>query len=222
MRNFFATTKKSSFLTKRIGPSAKWLLISTLAALLLVAASDNSFSALTVHEDSSKPEISTQTTYYEIYGATVGELNAQMRKLGPADKSGRRHHAFTKWDVSWTYTCQNQGGDYSLGSLGVKLKVTFIMPRWAASSDADKEVVNKWKKYLRALQKHEDGHKDIGIEAGDEIVRRVEELESYASCQELGEAINSAAQAVLEEQRQKEIRYDKETNHGLTQGARFQ
>jgi predicted secreted Zn-dependent protease len=129
MRNFFAITEKSSFLTKWARPSAKRLLIPTLAALLLIAASNNSFSALTLQESSIKPEVSTKTTYYEINGETVTELNAKMRELGPVDKSGRRHHAFTDWDVRWTYTCQNRGGDYSLGSFDVKLKVTFIFPR---------------------------------------------------------------------------------------------
>jgi predicted secreted Zn-dependent protease len=221
MRNFFATTKKSSFLAKRVRPSAKWLLISTLAAFLLVANSNNSFSALTAQKDSIKPKVSMQTTYYDIDGATVDELKAQMWELGPVDQSGRRNDAFTNWDVRWTYTCQSQDDTHSIGSVQVNVKVVFIFPRWVVSSDVDKGLVNKWKTYLQALQKHENGHKDIAIEAGTEIVRRFEELDSYASCEELGEAINSAGQRVLGEQRRKEIRYDKETDHGLTQGARL-
>jgi predicted secreted Zn-dependent protease len=74
---------------------------------------------------------------------------------------------------------------------------------------------------MRALQKHENGHKEIAIEARDEVVQKIEGLEPYASCQELGEAINSAGRAVLEQYRQEQIRYDKETDHGLTQGARL-
>lgn len=201
--------------------SVRWIIVPTLAAFLFAANGTQSSFALRRIGDSDKPEVSVQTTHYEIEGSTVAELNAQMYLLGPVDKSGRHNHAFTDWNIRWTYTCKGSSDEIGVGSLEVKLKVKFTFPKWKDPPDADAVLVRKWNAYMKALQIHEDGHKDIGIEAANEVVQRVRDLGSYGSCQELGEAINSAGQAVLEQHRAKDRIYDRETNHGLTQGARL-
>ncbi len=222
MRNIFVTIKKNSFLTKPRTQSVQWPIILTLAAFLLGANSMNSISALTLQEDSTKPEVSMQTIYYEINGATVDELRSQMQKLGPVDQSGRHYNGYTDWHVRWSHNCQSLDDTYGIGSIEVKVEVKLTLPKWEASSDVAGELVNKWDVYLRALQAHEDGHKDIAIEAGVEIIRRLKVLGSFASCEELSEVVNSAGQGILEEYRRKETLYDKETKHGASQGAKLQ
>jgi predicted secreted Zn-dependent protease len=199
--------------------SVKWSLIPTLAVFLLAANFHNSLSALTQQEDATKPEASTQTIYYDISGTTLDELRSQMQELGPVDKTGEHYHANTEWHINWSHTCQKSDDAYGVGSVEVKIEVTFTFPRWVASSDVNEKLVKRWDVYMRALQKHEDGHKNIAVEAGTEIIRRLKGLASYASCEELDAAVSTAGHDVVEEYRQKEKRYDKETEHGTNQGA---
>ena len=74
---------------------------------------------------------------------------------------------------------------------------------------------------MTALQTHEDGHKEIGIQAGHDILRTLEGLPSYPTCDELEEAADAAGEGVLDRYREQEIIYDQTTRHGATQGARF-
>jgi predicted secreted Zn-dependent protease len=158
--------------------------------------------------------------YYVIEGSTAAELRAQMDQLGPADKFGR-FDAYTRWYINWSYPYSTQDGQCTTGPVKVAVRVTLTLPQWDPPSDASQELVDKWNAYLAALQVHEDGHKEIAIQAGNEILHTLEGLPPHPTCDELEEAADAAGKSVLNRYRQQEIIYDQSTDHGATQGARF-
>jgi predicted secreted Zn-dependent protease len=99
--------------------------------------------------------------------------------------------------------------------------ITFVFPQWDISTNATPGLVDKWNKYIVALELHEKGHKEIAIEAGYEIGEVLNALTSYPSCDELERAADIAAEEILEQYRQREVVYDQETEHGATQGVGF-
>lgn len=74
---------------------------------------------------------------------------------------------------------------------------------------------------MTALQLHEDGHKDHGVAAAQEVLSTITNLPAYPSCPELETAANTAGKSVIERYNQKDIEYDRVTQHGATQGAIF-
>ena len=75
--------------------------------------------------------------------------------------------------------------------------------------------------YINALETQEDGHKEIAINAGCDIWQVLNDQPHYANCDELERNADEAANEILDLYRQRELSYDKETDHGATQGARF-
>lgn len=82
-------------------------------------------------------------------------------------------------------------------------------------------MVDQWNAYLDALRRHENGHREIGVGAGQAIYQAVDQLPSYDSCDALEQAAEATGRRILEQHRQQELDYDQATNHGATQGVRF-
>ncbi len=181
-------------------------------------AGENSPSAKPVNL-AKEPESSIKKTTYKITGNSVQELKAQMYNLGPVDKNQRHHDAYTTWYVTWNFDCENFGGAARADRVRVKVEVKYILPKWEPSPEAPAELVKKWNDYLAALHKHEDGHRDLGLQAAREILQKLEGLPASLSCQEVGRAVNETGQKILNLYRQTEIKYDLDTRHGATQGA---
>ena len=72
-----------------------------------------------------------------------------------------------------------------------------------------------------ALVKHEDGHKAIGTNAADYIRDAGFKLPPEPLCSELARSVDKMTSEILERYRQREREYDRDTDHGRTQGARF-
>ena len=83
------------------------------------------------------------------------------------------------------------------------------------------ELQERWQKFVQALQKHEDGHRDHGIHAAQEIESVLAGLKPMRSCREMESAANSTADGIMEKYRKQDLYYDLLTIHGTTQGAVF-
>jgi predicted secreted Zn-dependent protease len=168
-----------------------------------------------------EPEVSIDYAYYKIKGATANELRAQMDQLGPVDGFGHRHDMYTKWDVHWSYLYSQGEGGCTTGPIEVRTTITFTFPTWEPLPDTSTELVDQWNDYLKLGQIHEDGHKEIALEAGREILRALQVVPAHASCDLLEQVVDQKGQALLEQFRQKEVAYDQTTDHGATQRVRF-
>jgi predicted secreted Zn-dependent protease len=164
------------------------------------------------------PTVSVSVSHddYAIDGSTEEELRAEMDRLGPSG-----FDAYTEWHVLWSYSYSETEDSCSALTVTVVVAIIFKLPRWDAPARAPPDLVDKWHAYVAALQAHEDGHKDIAIEAATQVRRVLQALPVYPTCDELDRAANAAGERVLDQHRQREQAYDRTTQHGATQGARF-
>lgn len=168
------------------------------------------------------PTVSVRYKYYPIRGRTDTELRSQMSQKGPLDAlEGRRYDAYTAWTVNWSYRYKSVGKQCTIASVQTKVGITFTLPKWQPASGTPRSLKAEWKQYLAALQTHEDGHKYHGIAAGQDVIRTLSRFPSAASCSTLGTTANQAAQQIIQRYNQKDIEYDRLTQHGFTQGAVF-
>jgi predicted secreted Zn-dependent protease len=131
------------------------------------------------------------------------------------------HDALTQWNVTWTYAWRNVEGGVILQNPKVSVSISTTLPRWTPSKDASPELVARWRTYMHALVLHENSHGAIAIQAGRDIERQLLALPHQPSADALKQLVESTGQQVLKEARDKENRFDEQTQHGMKQGARF-
>lgn len=152
--------------------------------------------------------------YYAITGSTASELRASMDKLRPKDPydGNRPVDAYTDWYISWTWP--GHGTDNcDLSAAAVRFSINVTMPRWKAPANASPGLIVKWENYIRSLTVHEKGHVDNIVRNYPGVLAAIQN----ATCS----TAETAAQKALEPLRAFDSSYDRDTNHGATQGAVF-
>jgi predicted secreted Zn-dependent protease len=152
--------------------------------------------------------------YYDIAGSTADELRNSMNQLRPNDPydGNKPVDSYTDWYISWNwpgYGTEN----CDLSAAEVSYRINIIMPRWIPPADASPELIVKWERYIRNLTFHEKGH----VENVVNNYLTVKTAIQNASCL----TAETEAQKALVALRKFDSNYDKETDHGETQGAVF-
>jgi predicted secreted Zn-dependent protease len=163
----------------------------------------------------------TVFVYYTITGRTATELRAQMERLGPGGTGAGHYDATAQWDLNWAY--RGLPGPYgcAIDSIGVRAKITLTLPQWEPPADVPAALHERWQVFLAALLVHEEGHRQIAIAHGRELVNVLQALPPTPTCDGLKPAVDAAAKGVLDRLARADAEYDRRTRHGLSQGTRF-
>jgi predicted secreted Zn-dependent protease len=159
--------------------------------------------------------------HYNISGSTPAELRRDMNANGPLGAGGRRFDGYTRWHVSWRYRYNKAAGRCAIASITTRVKVTMTLPRWHNEEHATSNMRQQWRRYLNALEQHEQGHRRHGIDAANEVDRAIDAMPPAANCDALGADANALGMRILRKYNQLDLDYDRDTRHGATQGARF-
>ena len=185
------------------------------------ATSTGAMSQRAGEEKFSRFEISIVDENYEITGKSASELRTQMDRRVLENDPQANHDAYTIWQIKWEYLYTLFNEQCTMDSVVVDVKVNHLSPRWLLPQNVSSELVNRWDAYLRALAVHEAGHKQFGVRAGREVLVALQSLPAFQTCADLEEFADRLGKQILQKYRVREIRYDKITKHGATQGARF-
>ena len=156
--------------------------------------------------------LEAEISYYDIEGTTEEELRAQLDEMGPVDSSGYKGDALAEWNISWNWPGYGSG-DCDLSQAEVSYEVKVLFPRWNPPEDASNNLVLKWFNYTYRLTKHEQGHVDFVVGNYGDVLEAIQ----GANC----ETADAAAETAVEQFRAFDLEYDRQTDHGATQGARF-
>ena len=160
--------------------------------------------------------------YYDITGNSASALREQLDAKGPIGKTGEHVDAFTKWYVAWKYRYRPTPAGCRFTDMQVSVTGTILMPRWANPSDVSRSLLRRWQDYLAALLVHERGHYAHGESAAEAITALEESFRDYSgNCQTMVQSFKDQAHAILAKYQAMDAAYDKATDHGRTQGARF-
>lgn len=168
------------------------------------------------------PNIEDTIEYRDIVGNSENALAAALKQVGSTSKSGDRFAASTRWQLRWNFRVeQHPGESCELASAKTELDVHMTLPRWMPPRDASPVLVKRWNTFADALRKHEDGHRDIAIEAARVVADRAGKVAPERDCATLKKKLGRVADDTLREYKDKESSYDVTTMHGQTQGAVF-
>ena len=155
---------------------------------------------------------------YPVQGFSIGELGATMRQWSPRDEAGRPVWGQTQWRMNWKFKHDVASG-CRIGSFTITVSARMKMPDWLDRAKAPPELQGKWDSFYRALRIHEDGHRDNGIRAANDLARRLRGMEANRDCEALNGAIANTGRRITGEYQLVDEAYDRSTGHGVTQGA---
>ena len=167
----------------------------------------------------AEPLTRLHTNYYYISGSSATVLAAQLDQTGPADTDGKRYAGKTRWDVQWQFNHNQEGETCGLKDIAIAVGVAQTMPKWRGEDKGGASLKAHWQKFLEALKRHEDGHKEHGMKAGAEIEKALQAIKPASNCEDLDKAANAAGEQVVEKYRKLDTEYDRSTDHGRKQGA---
>jgi predicted secreted Zn-dependent protease len=169
----------------------------------------------------AEPKVTETINYYDVSGSTVQELRADLNRNGPAGKDGKRYDAFTHWYIRWRHNDQRGGNECAIASVSTSVDVTITFPRLSGTADVPGAVKQAFADYTQKLLLHEKGHAQNAIDTARRIDDGIAALRPQHNCSELGRAANRLGYSLIEAANQWDIDYDRRTQHGASQGARF-
>ncbi len=188
-------------------------------------------------------KISETTQYYSFTAQSITEADKIMRsKVGGLGFQG---HAETYISADLnnikTYTLpgsekQNPGTGWTI-TVGIKdgylrYKIEFTFPLWTNIENLSRPIKAEWKRYVKCLWVHERGHVQVAMPLLKTYLEKFRELHGTGTGESV-QASESAARDDLtsnlevmqkkwaEETQNAHDEYDTSTDHGRTQGARF-
>lgn len=155
---------------------------------------------------------------YEVRGRSYDELLGDMRRKGPGvDDIGTRLGVHVAgW--RWSYEYRTGGGRCRVAGASVLLRSVIVLPEWVDRSGAPHEIARAWPRFVDALLTHELGHRTRARSLGVRLWQSLLGLQAE-SCDALGTLVSETAARVVEEGEAAQLEYDRETGHGVRQGA---
>ena len=200
-----------------------------MAVAMTTFAGENKFEVANIDKNlplpreykAAEPVMTEKYDYYEITGNDEKELRRQMGQNGTRWNDGKTYDSVTSWDINWDYGYDSAPQGCKVDSFRIILKITFRYPKWVRTDNAPQPLVAKWDDYMNKLVMHENGHRDMAVEAAAKISRDVAELPTARSCADLDREVRALGLEIAAKLNSDEKEYDTTTKHGSTQGAVF-
>lgn len=167
------------------------------------------------------PTVIEKYDYYEVGGCCEKDIQCDLKQKCIRWNDGKKYDSVASWKVKWDYGYDRAPGTCSVDSFKVTVAISFRFPKWSRPDDAPQKLVDKWDSYMKNLVTHENGHRDMAVEAAAELSSAVANLPTAPTCAEIDRQVQKLSSARLMKLKEDEKEYDAVTNHGVTQGAVF-
>ncbi len=166
-------------------------------------------------------QFTIKTNFYLLSGNSLAALRPQLLRLGPWTPEGRKVDAYTSWKMNWGHGYGGTTNGYFIVAPSVVLDLNFTFPRWIAPTNTSAADFAEWRRYMGALMTHELGHVAIATRHAEQLLKLLGTNFVFHSGRELRQYVESQGQRCINETRLENLKYDRQTEHGTTQGARL-
>ena len=157
--------------------------------------------------------------FYTIAPQKIQDLPIELDHRSPIVYQGRKYHGYTQWWVSWQFYWYENPASCQITQVKTTLKVVYNLPKLLEKSATNAPLKKAFDRYYQALFNHEQNHKNHGLEAALAIQAQLENLRSFPTCRDLNHQANALVQSLIRAYRQKDLDYDRRTEHGRLEGA---
>lgn len=165
------------------------------------------------------PEIDLQETrtYYDLDATRVDEMRRQLEARGPRTLGGHTTAGLTRQSLYVRYRLQPSDEGCRIEGIDIETRIEIRLPRWRPKATPAEDLLAQWPTLETILAEHEEGHRDNGVWASRELLRRLQTIDGARDCAALGEAAKAVRRTLLAELRDREDAYDRVTDHGRVQ-----
>jgi predicted secreted Zn-dependent protease len=164
-------------------------------------------------------QVIDSTTYYQIYGNTSAQINAQLQQCPALTLASGSFGAATGGNVSWHYAwISNGNGTCTISAVKVGLHTNMVLPAWQPTSAASDGLAAQWQNLISNLVHHEDGHVAIYQQYAHQLLQDLQSLPT-ASCIDIDAQAKAKAAETIAAMNVANSTYDTHTHHGVSQGA---
>jgi predicted secreted Zn-dependent protease len=167
------------------------------------------------------PSVTQSYEYYEVRGDNETDIRCDMTENGCRWDDGKKYDSVTRWSITWDYDYNRGPASCSAASFKAAVSVTYRFPKWVHTDKASKELVDKWQRYIRNLELHEEGHRDIAVAAAANLTHAVDSLPPAVTCDDIDRSVKALSRSYMKKINQDQKAYDVRTVHGIKQGALF-
>lgn len=141
---------------------------------------------------------------YDVDGACLDEVLSELER--------RSEWATFRWFIghraNWT------GSEANVVEVVLEPSYRITMPNWTASARSKGVCIANWERAMRALRKHEEGHRDLFFEQVKSAASALR-AKPRLSTSKVAEWVDDLKRTIDREQ----AAYDKKTDHGRASGV---
>lgn len=167
------------------------------------------------------PVVTEIYEYYEVCGCDEEELHCDLKQKCVRWSDGHKYDSLTSWDVKWDHGHDRTSEACTVNSFKPIIEITFRYPKWKRTDDARRPLIEKWDRYLKNLIIHENGHRDLVVQAAADLSRAVAQLSPAPTCADLDRNVGALFRMHMKKMNREQREYDETTKHGIAQGAVF-
>lgn len=167
----------------------------------------------------AEPTVNIRYKYYWIYPKNEQDLSNALDQQSPIIFNGQKYRGYTQWQIHWDYRWWETPHSCKITTAQTTLTVTYTLSQIAKDHPVNAKTRQTFERYLEALYRHEQNHKNFGLYAAREIEKSLLNLPAFSQCSQLEQNANQLGQRLIEKYHQRDIEYDRQTDHGRTAGV---
>lgn len=180
---------------------------------------DKQVSVKKQYRKGSGPKVNITFKYYEFVSVNTNDIRDEMTKKTPIRYNGQKFVGSAEDQIKYFFYAKQEDGYWYFDRVTTTVDVTFTMPKWTDYRKANRDQQGRWDEYYNSLLAHENGHKDIAIEAAKTIENELLKLKNFPKKDLLESKAKLIAKAILERYRERQRQFDQETGHGVKTGV---
>jgi len=143
----------------------------------------------------------TAIDWFPIRGTTSAQMRESMGDTAPYSAERQsRVWGQCRWWFDWDFKyLPGPTGGCRVAEVTITLNSRMKLPKWVDANQAPAELRARWESFERRLRQHEDGHKNNGVKAANDLARRIKALPEYPDCGILNNEIRKLGDRVWSE-----------------------
>lgn len=166
----------------------------------------------------AKPNVEVDYRFYTVSPHNYADLKHELDSKSPIRQGDRVAHGHTRINLKWQPVMQPSANGCTVTRVDANLGLRYTLPQLQLASP-NEDLRAKFAESYEILHEHEIGHGKLAIEAAQEIDRQLVGMFTSASCEDLEKQAISAASVIYKKYKEKELEYDRLTDHGRNQNA---
>lgn len=179
--------------------------------------------------DSGAPKPAVRATWeartveYRVGGATADELSSSLRRRARAllpQLLDEQHFGQHAWTVETDWDAREDADGCAASEIRIAVTSTVVVPSWVPDDGVDSGLVDVWECYAAALTAHEENHRAIARAGLDEMTAAFGSLVPVPTCSAMDQAIADIRTEVMSDVRERQLAYDRDSDHGRNEDCR--